>query len=516
MIRQKYLKLLHWSLKHRSKTIIGVVVILLLSLSMLFFIGTEFMPEQDIPFMMMNVKMPVGTPLEETDLVIRQLEDIFGEIDDVRHVMALVGPMVDEQAMADPTNPQNVNEAQIYVRIYEKQDRKYDYEEIKNMIRKKIPKIKDAEFIFMSRDEMMGGGQADPIELSLYGKDLTRLRNYAAEIEKIMMDTGVLADITNSMREGKPEARIRINKDKAYRHGLTSYQIASVVKTASLGTIAGIFREEGEEIDILVRVEEEKRDSFSDILNIGITSPFGYTIPLNQVAWIEFSEGPKLITREKQTRKVTLGAQIKGTSDVGGTVRKLRTDLSDLEDRLPPGYFITYGGSYEDMIEAFIALSLALLLAVILVYTVMASQFESFKQPFIVMFTMPLAIVGVLLMLVATGTTLSIASFVGGIILAGIVVNNGIVLIDHINQLRQSGMDKFKAIIQAGSDRMRPVLITASTTILGMLPMAISSQEGSELKSPMALTVIGGLITATFFTLIVIPVIYSLMIKDKE
>ena len=223
-----------------------------------------------------------------------------------------------------------------------------------------------------------------------------------------------------------------------------------------------------------------------------------------------------MISREKQTRKVTLSAQIKGTSDVGGTVKKLKSALSDFQSKLPSGYFLTYGGSYEDMIEAFIALSLALGLAIILVYTVMASQFESFKQPFIVMFTMPLAIVGVLITLGLTGTTLSIASFVGGIILAGIVVNNGIVLIDHINQLRNKGMEKIKAIIQAGSDRIRPVLITASTTILGMMPMALSRQEGSELKSPMALTVIGGLISATFFTLIVIPVIYSLMIKDKE
>jgi len=168
------------------------------------------------------------------------------------------------------------------------------------------------------------------------------------------------------------------------------------------------------------------------------------------------------------------------------------------------------------MQEAFVTLGLALLLALILVYSVMASQFESLRQPFIVMFTMPLAVIGVMLILGVTGTTLSVVSFVGGIILAGIVVNNGIVLIDHINQLRMSGMVKYEAILQGGMDRLRPVLITAITTIGGMLPMAISSGEGSEMKSPMALTVIGGLISATFLTLIVIPIIYSVVAKKKK
>ncbi|RLC49138.1 MAG: hypothetical protein DRZ79_06405, partial [Candidatus Cloacimonadota bacterium] len=180
-----------------------------------------------------------------------------------------------------------------------------------------------------------------------------------------------------------------------------------------------------------------------------------------------------------------------------------------------PGYFVEFGGSYKDMKEAFLSLGFALILAIVLVYIVLASQFESLKQPFIIMFTLPLGVIGVMLVLALTGTTLSVASFVGGIILAGIVVNNGIVLIDHMNQLRTKGMKKTEAIIKAGSDRMRPVLITAITTMMGMLPMALSRQEGSELKSPMALTVIGGLLSATFFTLVVIPIIYSLVVKDK-
>ena len=205
-----------------------------------------------------------------------------------------------------------------------------------------------------------------------------------------------------------------------------------------------------------------------------------------------------------------------GTNDMGGTVKNIETVIADIEENLPSGYDLDFSGPYEDMQEAFVTLGLALLLAIILVYSVMASQFESLRQPFIVMFTMPLAIIGVMLILGITGTTLSVVSFVGVIILAGIVVNNGIVLIDHINQLRLSGMVTYEAILQGGMDRLRPVLITAITTIGGMLPMAISSGEGSELKSPMALTVIGGLISATFLTLIVIPIIYSIIAKRKK
>jgi HAE1 family hydrophobic/amphiphilic exporter-1 len=209
-----------------------------------------------------------------------------------------------------------------------------------------------------------------------------------------------------------------------------------------------------------------------------------------------------------------LTANVTGTSDIGGVVDAVKSSISNVEKNLPLGYYINFAGSYEDMQEAFVTLAGALLLAIILVYSVMASQFESLKQPFVVMFTMPLAVIGVLLILWLSGTTLSVASFVGGIILAGIVVNNGIVLIDHTNKLRQSGIEKYKAIKQAGSDRIRPVLITATTTMLGMLPMAISTGQGSELKAPMALTVIGGLISATFLTLVFIPVVYSIVAKD--
>ena len=515
-LQHNYKRQLAWILNHKTITIVGVIILFIGSFAMIPLIGFEFLPEEDSTMILLNLKMPVGTPLEETDLVVQQVEDIVMDIEGVDNITILIGAMTDAQAMADPTNPQDVNEAQLFLRLFESKDRENTNEEIKDLIRSKLPEIDGAQFTFMTQQEMMGGSASNPIELKIFGKDLTKLKDISKEVEMVMNQTEHIVDVDNSMKDGKPEVHIVIDKDKAFKYGFTSAQIASAVKTAAIGSVAGIYREGGEEIDIRVRLQEEDRNSFDDVLHLSVTSPLGFTVPLNQVAHLDFSEGPKKISREKQSRKVTLTAGVTGTQDIGGTVNQIRKSLNDLEHDLPAGYHIEYGGSYEDMNEAFMTLSLALALAIILVYAVMASQFESLVQPFVVMFTMPLALIGVLLILGLTGTTLSVASFVGVIILAGIVVNNGIVLIDHMNQLRAKGMKKTEAIIQAGADRVRPVLITASTTILGMLPMAISQGDGAEMKAPMALTVIGGLITATFLTLVVIPVIYSIVVKKKK
>ncbi|HHE40720.1 MAG TPA: efflux RND transporter permease subunit, partial [Candidatus Cloacimonetes bacterium] len=516
-IKRRYSKILKWCLGHKTATLLMVGLLFVLTIIIPFtgVIGTEFMPQRDIPFMVMNVKMPTGTPLDESDIVVSQLEDIAMNTEGVMNVMVMVGPMSDAQAMADPTNPQEVNESQVFIRLHQQSDRNITYQEIQKRIREKLPQVEGAEFNFMTTEEMMGGGQAKPIEINIFGKDLDKLKEISERLMARISEVEHVSDLVSSMKEGKPEYHIVIDKDKAFQYGLTAAQVASSIKTASLGTLSGIYRKGGEEIDILVRLDEEKRNSFEDIMHLSIISPMGFSVPLNQIAHLESAEGPRKISHEKQTRKVLISAGVTGTNDMGGTVKNIQLAVADILEELPPGYFVDFGGAYEDMQEAFLTLAGAMLLAIILVYSVMASQFESLRQPFIVMFTMPLAVIGVMLILAFTGTTLSVASFVGVIILAGIVVNNGIVLIDHMNQLRLQGMAKFDAILQGGADRIRPVLITALTTMGGMLPMAIASGEGSELKSPMALTVIGGLLSATFLTLIVIPVIYS-MIAKKE
>jgi HAE1 family hydrophobic/amphiphilic exporter-1 len=441
--KKHYLKLLNYLLRHRVATLTIVALLFLSSFGLLFVIGTEFMPERDIPFLILNLKMPVGTTLEETDNTVKQVEQIFLETEGIWNVMSIVGPM--EEGAMDPTNPQDVNEAQIIGRLFEVKDRRLSFEQIRELIRSKLPKIEGGELRFFTAAEMMGGSSI-PIEIKLFGADLEQLTSQAARIENRITGLDHVTDVTNSLREGKLEAHIIIDKQKAYEYGLTTAQIGSAIQTATLGSFAGVFRRSGEEIDIRVRMHEDFRQTENDILQLNLTSPHGFVIPLNQIAVIEYSDGPVKIDRENQTRKVTVTAGITGTRDIGGVVGNVKNEIQDVIDNLPAGYFVEFGGSYSDMQEAFKTLGLALALAIILVYLVMASQFESLKQPFVVMFTIPLAVIGVFYILFLTGITLSVASFVGGIILAGIVVNNGIVLIDHVNQLRLGGMEEHKAI----------------------------------------------------------------------
>jgi HAE1 family hydrophobic/amphiphilic exporter-1 len=287
-------------------------------------------------------------------------------------------------------------------------------------------------------------------------------------------------------------------------------QIANSIRTAIQGSTIGVFRDKGEEINIVLAYRPDQRHTLEDYMEIRIATPLGFSIPLNQIVSHETGEGQIRIEREGQSRKATITANIHG-ADLAGATQRLQKTLEPFVNSLPLGYSLVFGGSYKDMVEGFVTLTLALLLSLVLVYVVMASLFESLKQPFIIMFTFPLCIIGVSFALFFTGNTISVPSFVGLIVLSGIILNNGIVLIDYANQLRLSGVEKHEALLKAGFDRLRPVVITSLTTVIAMLPMALSSAEGAEMKNPIAITIIGGLLSATFFTLVIIPVVYSLV-----
>jgi HAE1 family hydrophobic/amphiphilic exporter-1 len=289
-------------------------------------------------------------------------------------------------------------------------------------------------------------------------------------------------------------------------------QVANTIQAATLGRVATRYTDESEEIDLRVRFQKRYRDNIQEIANIPIVTPQNKVIYVGQVATVEKGEGPIQITRENQARRVTVTANIAGR-DLGSVVRDILQRLGPIQKQMPPGYFLEFGGSYEQMTEAFKILAAAFALASLLVYMVMASQFESFRHPFIIMFAIPLGVIGVILGLLLAGKAISLPALIGFILLAGIAVNNGIVMIDYINQLRRSGVETREAIITGAVTRLRAVLLTALTTILGMLPMAISRSEGSEFRAPMAITVMGGLTATTFLTLFIIPAIYSLFEK---
>lgn len=509
--RGRYRSLLHTALKHRGWVLAGALGIFLISFVIIPFVGTEFMPASDRDMILLQVKMPVGTALEETNRVTGMVEKLMLEEPGVDIVSAQIG----SQAEDDPADtgsgfsPSGPHEALLWVGLVNQSERELSDLQILEKIRFKLPRLQNVKFEAIDMSQMMMGGAMAPVELKIFGDEIERLRSIADNVVARIQDVEGLRDVTHSLAEGRPEYQINIDRDKASRMGLSLAQVANTVQTASLGTVATHYREGNDEFDVRVRLQEEFRDELRDIKNIPVVTPMNTMVRLDQIAEVSEGEGPVQIDRENQARVVTVSANIAGR-DLGSIMEDVISRTTEIDAGLPTGYFIEYGGQYEDMQEAFRTMILVFLMATLLVYMIMASQFESFLHPFVIMFTIPLALVGVMLALLISGNTLSLISLIGFIILAGIAVNNGIVMIDYINQLKNRGLDKKEAILEGCTVRLRPVLITALTTIMGMVPMAISTSAGSEMRSPMAVAVIGGLVATTLLTLFVIPILYSL------
>jgi len=509
--RNFYRKILHKSLKRRGWVLAGVLGLFLFSFVIVPFLGTEFMPSQDQDMIILNVKMPVGTSIDETNRVAQMVEELLVQQPEVKTVSAQIGSAAEEDPsdLAGGFSNSGTHEGIVWVGLTPQTEREDSDLEIMERIRKKLPQLKGVKFEVMDMSQMMLGGSSAPVEIKIFGKDIYRLREVADNIVDRIQDVEGLRDITHTFSQGKPEYHIRINREQASRMGLMVSQIANTIQTASLGTVATRYREGNDEIDIRVRLRKQSRDSFDDIENIPILTPLNQMVRLDQVASITKGEGPIQIDRENQARVVTVLANISGR-DLGSVVKDIKQKIGGVERGLPSGYFIEFGGQYDDMQEAFVIMAAAFALAILLVYMIMASQFESFKHPFVIMFTIPLALFGVIVALLVSGKPISLPVLIGFIMLGGIAVNNGIVMVDYINQLKRRGVEKKEAILQACTVRLRPVLITALTTILGMLPMALSTSQGSEMRAPMAITVVGGLIATTLLTLFVIPIMYSL------
>jgi HAE1 family hydrophobic/amphiphilic exporter-1 len=510
--RNFYRKLLHKSLKKRGLVLASVLGLFVLSFFIAPFLGTEFMPAQDQDMLILNVKMPVGTSIDETNRVVGLVEEVLAQQPEVKTVSAQIGSAAEEDPsdLAGGFSNSGTHEGIVWVGLTPQTERKSSDLEILERIRNKLPQLIGVKFEAMDMSQMMMGGSGAPVEIKIFGKDIYQLREIADNIVDRIQGVEGLRDIAHTFSQGKPEYQIRINREQASRMGLMVSQIANTIQIASLGTVATRYREGNDEVDIRVRFGKLSRDSLNDIKNIPIMTPANQMVRLDQVASILQGEGPIQIDRENQARVVTVLANI-AERDLGSVVKDIKEKLSGVDRGLPPGYFIEFGGQYEDMQDAFVIMAGAFALAILLVYMIMASQFESFLHPFVIMFTIPLALFGVMIALLVSGKPISLPVLIGFIMLGGIAVNNGIVMVDYINQLKRRGLEKREAILQACAVRLRPVLITAFTTILGMLPMAISTSQGSEMRAPMAITVVGGLIATTLLTLFVIPIIYSLI-----
>ncbi len=510
--KRTYRRWLEKALRRRGWVFAGIIVLLAASLGLIPFLGTEFMPAQDQDMILYKVKMPVGTALEETDRVVSMVENILDAQPEVTMISAQVGSQVEQDAgdAASGFSNTGTHEGLLWVGLVKREERDASDIEIVERIRRKLPKLRDVKFENLDMSQMLLGGAQTPVEIKLFGADLTELKGLADQIVGMISDIEGLRDVTHTMAAGKPEIQIRIDRERTYRLGLSVYQVASTVQTATLGRVASRYREGSDEIDIRLRFREEYRDSLDEVRSIPIMTPTNRPVYLEQVASVEYAEGPIQIFRENQARRVSVTANIVGR-DLGSVVGDVKSRLAGLERSLPAGYFLEYGGAYEQMQEAFIILAGVFALAILLVYMVMASQFEHFVHPFIIMFTVPFGIIGVILGLLLTGRPLNLPILIGVVLLSGIAVNNGIVMIDYINQLRRRGMDDREAVVQGAATRLRAVLLTALTTILASLPMALSRSSGSEFRAPLGIAIVFGLTATTFLTLFVVPCVYSLV-----
>ena len=378
--------------------------------------------------------------------------------------------------------------------------------EIQDDLRLRFKQLPDCDVKFQDRGAAALFGTGGDIVVEIFGHDLDRAQALAQEIIGHVEGIEGIVHAESSIRETTPELKVELDRQRIADLGLSTAQIGQSVSTSILGTVATRYREGGDEYDVRVQLPKEARTSKSDLENLLVMTPRGEQVPLRSIASVLYSKAPQQIEREDQERIVRVNIDVSG--------RDLSTVTSDVSEVLrqvsvPNDFRIEIGGVAEEQQKSFMYLGLAMLAAILLTYMVMASQFESLIDPLIIMFTIPLAIIGVALALVLTGTSLTVMALVGIVMLVGIIVNNGIVLVDYINQLRARGLELEEAIRQAGRVRMRPVLMTALTTILGMLPLAVGLGESGENWAPMARSVMGGLIVGTILTLIVVPVVYA-------
>ena len=348
---------------------------------------------------------------------------------------------------------------------------------------------------------------ASPLQIQLQGYELTQLQRYSQLILDRLEQDSRFTDITTTLQSGNPELKIAFNEARLARLELDAKAVSDVIAAQVGGTVATQYSLEDRKIDVLVRNQQRQRDNVDDVRNIIVNPDSDYPVPLSAVADVFMSTGPGEITRVGQQRVVLISANL-AYGDLAEAVSQAEDLLATVS--LPLSMKAKVAGQSEDMEESFASLQFALALAVFMVYLVMASQFESLLHPLLILFSVPLAGAGSLFGLWITGTNVSVVVFIGLIMLCGIVVNNAIVLVDKINQSRAAGMQKQAAIIDAGKSRLRPIIMTTLTTVLGLLPMAIGFGDGAEVRTPMAVTVIFGLVFATLLTLVLIPVLYQL------
>ncbi|MGB9721643.1 MAG: efflux RND transporter permease subunit [bacterium] len=508
-----YLRIIRWALNHRRTTILGTAGLFVVSLFLLFFIGAELTPEADQSQIQIQAEMPVGTNLATTDSAVSILSEIISEeVPEMRVMSINVGSGTGIASIFSGQN-QGSHTASITMRLVDREMRKRSVKQIQHDLRQKINTIPGLSCRFTTQSTTMLLGTGKPIEIKMIGYDLGELARLNKELLERLKGVKGLVDLESDFNQGLPEIQFIVDRYKASQFGLTPYQIGTALRSRIEGIVASQYRIGGDEYDMRVILKKEFRDNPQKITGLTITTPLG-EIPLRNFLKDTITTGPITIPHENAERVFTISGNVEGR-DQNSVARDVRKVLKGIP--VPPGFKIELGGGYKEMQTTFRDIGLVILLAVFLVYIIMVGQFESLREPFIIMFSIPLAIIGVLWMLFFTNTTINMQSLLGLLLLAGIVVNNAIVYIDYTNQLRRKqGMKVLDALIEAGRVRLRPILMTALTTIFGLIPMALGIGSGAEIRAPMARSVIGGLLFSTFLTLVFIPTLYLVMEKRTK
>ena len=512
-------------LDKKSGVIIVVLVLFLISLAVLFNTERQFLPRVDQRQFIIKVDLAPGTRLEVTDSVVKKIEHLLIGLAETKDVTVNIGS-VEQKTSAEETTIQTLgsHQAQILVNL-NKKSRKLKIvrstDEVINYLKTKLEKqdLESAEIEYVAQETSFGTAleQGAPIALEIKGPDLNQLQEISSAMQSQLKKIAGIYGIKSSMPSPSPETKMHILKDKASIYGLSVRDIAITAQVALKGYVATKFKEkEGQEdVDIRVRLRPEDRSDLGNLRRLLIHSPLGMDVSMSDVAYLTKGSGPTEIRRIDQQRSIVITANIykRKLSQIIAEINKI---ADSLKAKASKDYSLELAGEQQRMQESFKSLAFALILAFILVYMIMAGEFESLWQPFLIMFTVPLSLIGVAFSLLITRTPLSVVAYLGIIMLGGIAVNNGIVLIEFVNSLRKEGYSAYDAVVEASKTRLRPILMTSLTTILGLLPLALGMGEGAELQAPLALTVMGGLTSATFLTLVFIPALYLFVVEHFE
>ena len=501
-----YKKRLDWAVRHRTSVLMSCLVLFAVSCLFAMNIGTEFFPSQDSGRLSVTLKLPIGARVERAQELASELAEKW--MTRYQGVMKVCNYRVGQADSDNTFASMQDNGSHIIsfnISLVSVEDREIGVEQISNEMRddlKLYPELDEGQVTTGGGGGMGGQSTAD---FEIYGYDFDVTDRIASELQRELAKVEGVREVNVSRDDYQPEYQVEFDRDKLALHGLNLSTAATYLRNRVNGALATYYREDGDEYDVKVRYAPEFRTSIDDLENILIYTPQGKGVRVKDLGKVVERENPPTIERKDRERIVTVSAVISEVP-LGDVVTAGEAIIDQME--IPAGYSVQIAGSYEDQQESFADLATLGVLIIILVFIVMAAQFESMTYPFIIMFSIPFAFSGILIALALTGTTLNVMSMLGGIMLIGIVVKNGIVLIDYTMLCRERGMSALHAAVVAGRSRLRPVLMTTFTTILGMVPMAVSAGEGSEMWRPLGVSVIGGLTISTVLTLILVPVLY--------